>query len=100
MKRRLLSAFALISIALAPSLIGQDHSGQLVGELLSDAYGEETLLLVMLRTEVKPDQRIRIVARNGAWSEIGEIRHNYGSYLWLKEKLRSEYLAGSRIYTE
>lgn len=69
-----------------------------VGELLSDTYSGETILLVKISSEIELDAALWVQARDGSWAERVEPAHVFGSYVVIKKKLKNEYLIGSRLY--
>ncbi len=100
--RKVFLTLVLLAVASGPlvhqSVAQQAPQGRQVAELLSDAYGEESILLVKMMGSVKLDEIVTIVSRDGTYQELGEVEHVYGSYILLKAPLMNEYLAGSGIF--
>lgn len=103
MKKAFLSLLIIVAL-LALSLPAEDEMVQIpgdarkVGEVLSDTYSGETILLVRLEGEIELDASMWLQARDGAWIERVEPAHVFGAYVVIKDKLKREYLIGSPIY--
>lgn len=101
-KKCVLSMLLAISLLAGGLLAGQEPvpqpTGPLIGEVLSDIYVRETMVLVKVSREIKLDQALTFISRDGTHGETVEVKHVYDSYVWLKSSLKHEYLVGSKIY--
>ena len=100
--RKVFLTLVLLAVASGPlvhlTVAQQALQGEEVAQLLSDAYGDESILLVRLVNPVALDELVTIVSRDGTYQELGEVKHVYGSYILLKAPLIKEYLAGSSVF--
>ncbi|MDA2923556.1 hypothetical protein MYX65_02690 [Acidobacteria bacterium AH-259-L09] len=71
---------------------------QLVATLSSDVSEGETLLSVDWVDTGTAGYLVLIESRDGEVTETGEIEHIYGNYLVLKDRLKNDFVAGSKIY--
>lgn len=70
-----------------------------VGQLLSDALKDETMLVVDGAGKIDPLRPIDMVSRDGAYREHHAVRHVVdGRYVHLTEPLRHPFLSGARLY--
>ena len=72
----------------------------LVAELLSDAYAAERSMLIKVESDIRLDDLVYIVARDGTYHEAAPVMHVYGHYLILKVYLSKTYLSGSKLYQQ
>jgi hypothetical protein len=71
---------------------------QHVAVLTTDVSPDETLLTVDSGTAIQPDRSIMVETRDGSFRESYRVKHVYDHHVLLTERLRNEFLAGSRIY--
>lgn len=69
-----------------------------VAVITTDVSRDETLLTVDSGAAIQPDRNIMIETRDGSFRESYRVRHVYHHHVWLTERLRNEFLAGSRVY--
>jgi hypothetical protein len=97
MKRRHIFGISLIVLFLVsgPAVAQQ---WKLVAVLASDTSAEESDLIVDILEKVEDGKLIRIESRNGKVIETYEVRHVYQDHIILMEPLRTEFIAGAKIY--
>jgi hypothetical protein len=67
--------------------------------LFQDTFKYEDFLLVDDATKIDELKKVKIVSRDGKYSEVHGVRHVYdGRSIHLTEVLKYDYLAGARIY--
>ncbi len=72
----------------------------LVAELLSDAYAAESSMLVRVESDIRLDDLVYIVSRDGTYHEAAPVMHVYGNYLILSAFLSKTYRSGSMLYQQ
>ncbi len=76
----------------------QDQRYRHVGTLGSDSSGGETLLTVEVAYPILVGQLLLVESRDHPHREVHEIQHVLGDNVILKNRLRFDYLRGSRLY--
>ncbi|MFB3905611.1 MAG: hypothetical protein ACE15E_19365 [Acidobacteriota bacterium] len=71
---------------------------QQVGVIEVDAFVEETVIQVDDPGSVVVDRAILIERRDGKLKDTYEVLHVYGHAVLLKQRLRHDFVAGSRVY--
>ncbi len=71
---------------------------QQVTVIVSDADASETVLLVDDGASVVVDRALLIESRDGKVKDTYEVLHVYGEIVLLKERLRHNFVSGSRLY--
>lgn len=66
--------------------------------LLSDVSRGETDLVVEFIRPVGVDRTILLESRDGSAKETYTVKHVYENHILLKEKLKSDFVAGSRVF--
>jgi len=101
MKRACLSLLSLVILLTGVAVYAQQADtpkSQQVAVLASDASRDETSLTVDTSTGIAVDKELVLESRDGKVKETVVVRNVYGHNLILKEKLKNEFLAGSKIY--
>mgnify|MGYP001167307375 CR=1 FL=1 len=88
----LFAAFLLSSVA----VVGQKW--QQVGVLEADVFIDETVILVNDPGAIVLDRPMLIERRDGKLRDTYEVQHVYGHQVILKERLRHEFVEGSRLF--
>ncbi len=76
----------------------QDQRYRHVGTLGSDSSGGETLLTVEIAFPIVEGQLLLLENRDHPHREVHEVRHVFAHSVILKNRLRFDYLKGSRLY--
>jgi len=76
----------------------QDQRYRHVGTLGTDSSGGETLLSVDIAYPIMEGQLLLVESRDHPHREVHEIQHVLGDNVILKNRLRFDYLRGSRLY--
>ena len=71
---------------------------KLVAVIASDVTIEESDLVVDILEPVQEGKLVRLETRDGKIVETYEVRHVYQDHIILMEPLRSEYIAGAKVY--
>ncbi|MGH9339775.1 MAG: hypothetical protein ACRD1R_09360 [Acidobacteriota bacterium] len=79
-------------------ILAQSQNWNEVATLVSDTSRDETILTVEYSATVTVGRPILIEARDTRLSEVYEVKHVYGNHILLKQRLASDFLAGSRVY--
>jgi hypothetical protein len=69
-----------------------------VAVLTSDAYQDETSVVVDNGAQIVVDKDVLIESRDGKTKETYEVKSVYGGVVMLKSHLKSPFDAGSRVY--
>lgn len=77
-------------------LVGQKW--QQVGVIETDAYVEESAIAVADPGTIVVDRAIMIESRDGKLKDTYEVLHVYGHAVLLKQRLRHDFVSGSRLY--
>ena len=93
--RSLCFFLALIGVS---GVLHSSENWKYVGSLASDASRDESILTVDLVAPVAVDGSIMVERRDGELTEIHELQHVYDNQVVLKERLKSDFMAGSRVY--
>ena len=97
MKRwHILGISILVTLLMAGPAIGQQW--KLVAVLASDTSIDESDLIVDILEPVEEGRLIRIETRDGKTVETYEVRHVYEDHVILMDAVRSEFIAGAKIY--
>ncbi len=78
------------------ALVGQKW--QQVGVIEIDAFVEESVIQVDDPGAVVVDKALMIERRDGKLKDTYEVLHVYGHAVLLKERLRHDFVSGSRLY--
>jgi hypothetical protein len=84
---------AMISVI---TLLAQNW--QHVAVITTDVSRDETLVTVDSGEAIQPDRHIMIETRDGSFRESYRVKHVYNHHVVLTERLRNDFLAGSRVY--
>lgn len=95
--KRTLAVWLLLPLALSAVFLFS-QSRQHVATLATDVYEGKTLLSVDWIGSATIDRMLMIESRDGADSDTYEVKHVYGTDIILKQRLKSDYAAGSKIY--
>jgi len=86
----------VLTVALA--LVGYADKWEYVATVVSDASKDESELLVDSGQSIVVDRPLLIELRDGTLRQTYGVRHVYGSHVLLKERLKRDFLAGSKVY--
>lgn len=78
------------------AVVGQKW--QQIAVLESDVFKDETVITVDTGEGFIVDRVITIERRDGKLKDTYEVLHVYGTWVFLKQRIRHEFPAGSRIF--
>ena len=69
-----------------------------MAELLSDAYADESAMMIRVESDIRLDTLVYLEARDGSSDEALPVMHVFGNYILFKETLKNNYLIGSKLW--
>jgi hypothetical protein len=96
MKKGSISLFLIVLLMVGAAGLAQNW--RQVAVLALDASRDQTFLTVDSPDHIVVDKAVMIESRDGKIKETYEVKHVYADTVILKDGLKTEFLAGSRLY--